>query len=128
MFLPSEGLLSALSDTPPSKNPSQNPVPADSLTRCLLRTLLRSASCKEPSKNPSEKRVLSGPLNRLNSILSLLHPLDDYRTPSSIGSAIGRPYLALSRIHTGGSPQPPCSKPVRGLNRTIVAQKGLKTL
>ena len=44
---------------------------------------------------------LSGPLNRLNSILSLLHPLDRYRTPSAIGSAIGRPpYLALSRIQT----------------------------
>ena len=43
--------------------------------------------------------VLSGPLNRLNAILSLLQPLDRYRTPSAIGSAIGRPYLALSRIH-----------------------------
>ena len=42
---------------------------------------------------------LSGPLNRLNAILSLLQPLDRYRTPSAIGSAIGRPYLALSRIH-----------------------------
>ena len=39
-------------------------------------------------------RILSGPLNRLNAILSLLHPLDRYRTPSAIGSAIGRPYLA----------------------------------
>ena len=43
-------------------------------------------------------QVLSGPLNRLNAILSLLHPLDRYRKPSAIGSAIGRPYLALSRI------------------------------
>ena len=42
---------------------------------------------------------LSGPLNRLNAILSLLRPLDRYSTPSAIGSAIGRPYLALSRIH-----------------------------
>ena len=40
---------------------------------------------------------LSGPLNRLNAIVSLLQPLDRYRTPSAIGSAIGRPYLALSR-------------------------------
>ena len=32
-------------------------------------------------------------LNWLNAILSLLHPLDRYRTPSAIGSAIGRPYL-----------------------------------
>ena len=38
---------------------------------------------------------LSGPLHRLNAILSLLHPLDRYRTSSAIGSAIGRP---LSRI------------------------------
>ena len=42
---------------------------------------------------------LSGPLNRLNAILSLLQPLDRYRAPSAIESAIGRPYLALSRIH-----------------------------
>ena len=34
---------------------------------------------------------LSEPLNRLNAILSLLQPLDRYRTPSAIGSAIGRP-------------------------------------
>ena len=40
--------------------------------------------------------ILSGPLNRLNAILSLLQPLDRYRTPSAIGSAIGK---ALSRIH-----------------------------
>ena len=45
---------------------------------------------------------LSGPLNRLNAILSqsLLHPLDRYRTPLCDRSAIGRPYLALSRIPT----------------------------
>ena len=42
---------------------------------------------------------LSGPLNRLNAILSLLQSLDRYRTHSAIGNAIGRPYLALSRIH-----------------------------
>ena len=42
---------------------------------------------------------LSGPLDRLNAILSLLQPLDHYRTPSATGRAIGRPYLALSRIH-----------------------------
>ena len=46
---------------------------------------------------------LSGPLNRLNAVTSLLQPLDRYRTKSAIGSAIGRPYLALSRIppHVG---------------------------
>ena len=42
---------------------------------------------------------LSGPLNWLNAILSLLHALNRNRTASAIGSAIGRPYLALSRIH-----------------------------
>ena len=41
----------------------------------------------------SEPR-LGGPLNRLNAILSLLHPLDLYRTPSAIGSAIGRPHMS----------------------------------
>ena len=65
--------------------------------------------------------VLSGPLDQLNAILSLLHPLDRYRTPSAIGSAIGG---ALSRPiwhpHTGGSSQPPRSKPLGGLNRAIV--------
>ena len=65
---------------------------------------------------------LSGPLNRLNAILSLLHPLDRYRTHSTIWSAIGRPLpRPISHPHTGGSPQPPCSKPLRGLNRAIVA-------
>ena len=37
---------------------------------------------------------LSGPLNRVNAILSLLQPLDRCRTPSAVGSAIGWPYLA----------------------------------
>ena len=65
---------------------------------------------------------LSGPLNWLNAILSLLHPLDRYRTPSAIGSAIGRPLSRpISHPDTGGSPQPPRSKPLRGLNRAIVA-------
>ena len=44
--------------------------------------------------------ALSGPLNRLNATPSLLQPLDRYRTPSAIRSAIGGAYLALSRIHT----------------------------
>ena len=43
---------------------------------------------------------LSGPLNRLSAKLSLLQPLDRYRTASAIASAIGRPYLTLSRIRT----------------------------
>ena len=64
----------------------------------------------------------SGPLNRLNAILSLLQPLDRYRTPSAIGSAIGKALSRpISHPHTGRSPQPPRSKPLRGLNRAIVA-------
>ena len=51
-------------------------------------------------------RVFSGPLNRLNAIVSLLHPLDRSRTPSAIGSAIGRPLSRpISHPNTGGSPQ-----------------------
>ena len=46
----------------------------------------------------------------------LLQPLDRYRTPSAIGSAIGEapisPYLASK--HSCGSPQPPRSKPLWG--------------
>ena len=64
----------------------------------------------------------SGPLNRLNAILSLLQPLDRYRAPSAIESAVGRPLSRpISRPRTGRSPQPPHSKPLSGLNRAIVA-------
>ena len=64
---------------------------------------------------------LSGPLDRLNAILSLLQPLDRYRALSAIGSAIGRPLSRpISHPRTGRSPQPPRSKPLRGLNRAIV--------
>ena len=60
-------------------------------------------------------RLLSGPLNRLNAILSLLHPLDRYRSHPAIGSAIGRPLSRpISHPNTGGSPQPPRSKPLGG--------------
>ena len=55
-----------------------------------------------PSKGVSQRYLRD--THRLNAILSLLQPLDRYRTPSAIGSAIGRPhispYLALSRIQT----------------------------
>ena len=64
---------------------------------------------------------LSGPLNKLNAILSLLHPLDRYRNPSAIGSAIGKPLSRpISHPNAGGSPQPPRSKPLGGLDRAIV--------
>ena len=65
------------------------------------------AGFQTPQLNFSQNGVapvqdLSGHLNQLNAILSLqtlLQPLDRKRTPSVIGSAIGRPYLALFRIH-----------------------------
>ena len=72
--------------------------------------------------------TLSGPLNRLNAMLSLLHPLDRYRTPSAIGSAIGSPLSRpISHPNTGESPQPPRSQPLGGLNRAIVSEAPFKT-
>ena len=61
--------------------------------------------------------LLSGPLDRLNAILSLLQPLDRYRAPSAIGSAIGSPYLALSRFHAQ----------VGTLNRLVLNRLGAST-
>ena len=69
----------------------------------------------------SLKNDLSGPLNQLNAILSLLQSLDRYRTPPAIGSAIGRPLSRpISHPNTGGRPQPPPSKPLDGLSRALV--------
>ena len=61
----------------------------------------RDCLCMHYDGSLGHKMLLSarGPLNRLTAILSLLQPLDRYRAPSAIESAIGRPYLALSRIH-----------------------------
>ena len=65
---------------------------------------------------------LSGPLDRLNAILSLLQPLDRFWATCAIGSAIGRALSRpISHPRTGGSSQQPRSKPLRGLNRAIVA-------
>ena len=74
---------------------------------------------------------LSGPLNRLNAILSLLQPLDRYMTPSAIGSAIGKALSRpISHPRTGRSPQPPRSKPPSGTqprdSGAIVSQTPLK--
>ena len=70
---------------------------------------------------PRDERK-SGPLDRLNAILSLLQPLDRYRATCAIGSAIGRALSRpISHPRTGGSSQPPRSKPLRGLNCAIVA-------
>ena len=63
--------------------------------------------------------------------VSLLQPLDRYRTPPAIGSAIGRPISRpISLPNTGGSPQPPPSKPLGGAqprdSGAIVSQTPLK--
>ena len=75
--------------------------------------------------------ILSGPLDRLNAILSLLQPLNRYRAPSAIGSAIGRPLSRpISHPCKGRSSQPPHSKPLRGAqprdSGAIVSQTPLK--
>ena len=67
-----------------------------------------------PWTSGGPSRGLSGPLNRLNAILSLLQPLDRFWNPPAIGSAIGRPLLALSRIQTQ----------VGVLNRTVLNRSG----
>ena len=90
---------------------------------------------KNNSKNlpgPSSPQSLSGPLNRSNAILSLLQPLDRYVAPSAIGSAIGRPLSRpISHPNTGGSPQPPRSKPLEGArprdSGAIVSKTPFKT-
>ena len=46
---------------------------------------------------------------QLNALLSLLHPFDRCRTLSAVGSAIGRPYRALS-TQSCRSSHPACSK------------------
>ena len=60
---------------------------------------------------------LSGPLNQLNAILSLLQAFDCYRAPSAKVSAIGRPYLALSHIHAQ----------IGVLNRLVLNRLGCST-
>ena len=56
------------------------------------------------------------------AIVAFVQPLNRFRTPSGIESAIGRPLSRpISHPNTGRSPQPPRSKPRRGLNRAIVA-------
>ena len=85
----------------------------------------RSQKTPKSDRNKMSKfQSLSDPLDWLNAILSLLHPLDRYRARSAIGSAIGRPLSRpISHPNTGGSPQPPRFKPLGGLNRTIVVLK-----
>ena len=74
-------------------------------------------TCWAAFRMDSLKRNHSGPLNPLNAILSLLHPLNRERTTSAIGSAIGSPCLDLSRI----TPQ------VGVLNRLILNHSGGST-
>ena len=53
-------LLSAFYNTPPFlESLLRTLAPTEILTRCLLRTLLRSTSFEEPSNNPSKKRVVA---------------------------------------------------------------------
>ena len=112
---------------------SSRPWPEALENGCKVRPFQLQSALKKRGGNASGKlqlhyshwfelmRILSGPLNRLNAILSLVQPLDRYRTPSAIGSAIGRPLCRpISHPNTGGSPQPPRSKPLGGLNRAIV--------
>ena len=64
-------------------------------------------------------QCLSGPLDRLNAILSLLQPLEDPLCDRECDwEARSRP---ISLPCTVRSSQPPRSKPLRGLNRAIVA-------
>ena len=65
-----------------------------------------------------EPIMISGPFNRLNVTLSLLHTLGRYRTPSAIGSA--------TLVHIGRSSQWPRSRPLRKHNRAIVGLSCLK--
>ena len=74
------------------------------------------------------KRLVA-PLNRLNALLSLLQHSDRCRALSAIGSAIVRPLSRpISHPNASGSPQPPHSKPLGGLNRVIVVLQCLKPL
>ena len=57
----------------------------------------RFPGCASKSLFVNSAFSLSGPLNRLNAVLSLLRPLNCYRPRSAMGSAIGRAYLALSQ-------------------------------
>ena len=59
--------------------------------------------------------LLRGPLNRHNAILSLLHPVDRYRTRSGIGVRLGGPISPYLDPRTGRSSQPPRSKSRKGL-------------
>ena len=69
------------------------------------------------ARNELLSHHLSGPLHRLNALLYLLHPLNCSRTPSAIGSQIGRPSLALSCIQT----------PSGALNRLLLNHLGSST-
>ena len=62
VFLPSKRLLSTFYNTPPLlRTLLRTSVSIETLTRRLLRTLLRSTSFKEPSENPSKKRAVAWP-------------------------------------------------------------------
>ena len=71
-------------------------------------------------------RNLSDPLNRLAATLSLLQPLDGYRTRLRLGGCDWEALSRLSRTPTTRKSQPPGSKPPRKFNHAIVALYCLK--
>ena len=64
---------------------------------CCLCLTLKENQMKEIKQE--RLSILFSTLVAPYAILSLLQPLNHYRAPSAIESAIGRPYLALPRIH-----------------------------
>ena len=90
-----------------------------------------SEECRKPHVSTPPICILSGPLNRLNAILSLLQPLDRYRAPLCDSErdweALSRP---ISLPRPGKSSQPPRSKPLRRAqpcdSGAIVSQTPLK--
>ena len=83
---------------------------------------LFSQNSQSLPKNSVTSLFPSGPLDRWSAILSLLHPLDRYRTPLCDWECDweGPIPLYLASTHTGRSSQPTRSNPLAGLNRAKV--------
>ena len=89
---------------------------------------LRKCLLSSPELDVSIFKKLSGPHQPVKCYSIFASPPRPLYCPSAIESVIGMPHLALSRTHTGGSPQPPHPKLLRGLNRAIVVLCFLKPL